>query len=49
MSPEVNVQTRLLCIPSEAVKKLKIKEKRPNPTRVGRLENFRAQPYEEKP
>jgi hypothetical protein len=32
---------------SEAVKKLKIKKKRLSPTRVGRLENFRAKPYEE--
>jgi hypothetical protein len=32
---------------SESVKKLEINQKRPNPTRVGRLENFRAKPYEE--
>jgi hypothetical protein len=30
-----------LCNPSEAVKKFKISKKRPSPTRVGRLENFR--------
>jgi len=30
---------------SEGVEKLKTNKKRPNPTWVGRLENFRAKPY----
>jgi hypothetical protein len=33
----------------DAAKKLKTKKKRPSPTRVSRLKNFRAKPYEEKP
>jgi hypothetical protein len=39
----------LNCNASEGVEKSKVKKNHLSPTRVGRLENFRAKPYEEKP